>query len=214
MYNCRNQETIITVIPTSRHGQPFDIARVEAMFQLDEQLPETETLLVPQMELIPQDLLQALKLLNVHLAPMPESYVNQALSDYAQETADPNRDKETREDSAIGLVRKYLVKIPAQKVGTDNYYRVSYEYSLFPDENGFYNIYATLPFKGFNMPTGSQIRFITALPVGAQIDRDATRGTDLNQQLVDEQVTDVAAGRQIVSFFWQNDPDFVVKYRH
>ncbi|MGC4375915.1 hypothetical protein WD019_03085 [Fictibacillus sp. Mic-4] len=105
MYTCHNQETLITVIPTSRHGQPYDIARVEAIFQLDQPITENDLLLVPEMEKIPKDLLEMLKLSKVNLAPMPESYVNEALSDFAQESADPNRDRETSEDAMLGLVR-------------------------------------------------------------------------------------------------------------
>ncbi|MGC4378272.1 hypothetical protein WD019_15290 [Fictibacillus sp. Mic-4] len=213
MYTCHNQETLITVIPTSRHGQPYDIARVEAIFQLDQPITENDLLLVPEMEKIPKDLLEMLKLSKVNLAPMPESYVNEALSDFAQESADPNRDRETSEDAMLGLVRRYLTKINPQQIGTDYFYRVSYEYSVFPNsQTGSFFLYAAVPFKGFNMPAGSQVRFISVLPTGSRV-INAT-GTDINSQPLSADMDDVAQGKPVVSYFWQNDPDFVVEYTY
>jgi hypothetical protein len=212
MYTCVNQETLITIIPTSRHGQPYDIARVEALFQLNEPLTGNDPLLVPQMELIPKDILEMLKLSRVNLVPMPESYVTQALSDFAIESGDPNREQETREDAMLGLVRKYLNKVTPQQIGTDYYYRVSYEYSVFPNEQGSYFLYATVPFKGFNVPNGSQIRFISILPAGSTV--ISTTGVDINSQAIQADQDDVAQGKPVVSYFWQNDPDFMVEYRY
>jgi hypothetical protein len=212
MYNCISQETLITVIPTSRHGQPYDIARVEATFQLDGPIMENDLLLVPQMELIPKRMLEMLKLSRVNLAPMPESYVTKALSDYEVESNDPNRDKETEEDAMLGMVRKYLSKTVPQQIGSDYFYRVSYEYTIFPNESQSYFLYAAVPFKGFELPTHGQIRFICLLPTGSRI--IATTGKDINSQQLQADVDDVAQGKPVISYFWQNDPDFEVEYTY
>ncbi|ASN69641.1 hypothetical protein OCE55_04920 [Bacillus paranthracis] len=213
MYNCMNQETLITIIPTSRHGKAYDIAKVEATFQLNEPITETDSLLVPpQMELIPQDIFEILKLSHVNLAPMTETYINEALSDFATESSDPNRDQETKEDAMLGLVRKYLTKVVPEQIGSDYFYRVSYEYAVYPNENGSYFLYATVPFKGFNMPATSQIRFISILPTGSTVVN--TTGVDINQQSLPADQDDVANGKPVVSYFWQNDPEFMVEYRY
>lgn len=212
MYNCVNQETLITVIPTSRHGKPYDIARVEALFQLKESITQNDPLLVPQMELIPKEVLEMLKLSRVNLAPMPESYVTQALSDFANESGDPNREQETREDAMLGLVRKYLSKVTPQQIGNDYYYRVSYEYTVYPNEKGSYSLYAAVPFKGFTVPAGSQIRFVSILPTGSTV--VSTTGTDLNKQNIKVDQDDVAQGKPVISYFWQNDPEFTVEYKY
>ncbi|MCP1124574.1 hypothetical protein NKR74_14885 [Bacillus sp. 3103sda1] len=213
MYNCINQETLITIIPTSRHGQPYDKARVEAIFQLSEPITENDALLVPpEMELIPPHIFEMLKLSHVNLAPMTESYITQALSDFATESSDPSREQETTEDAMLGLVRKYLTKVTPQQIGSDYFYRVSYEYSVYPNENGSYFLYATVPFKGFNMPATSQVRFISILPTGSTVIN--TTGKDLNQQILTADQDDVANGKPVVSYFWQNDPDFIVEYKY
>lgn len=211
MYNCISQETLITVIPTSRHGQLYDIAKVEATFQLDGPINENDPLLVPQMELIPNDILEMLRISKVNLSPIPESYVIQALSDYGIESSDPNREQETKEDAMLGLVRKYLTKVVPQQIGTDYFYRVSYEYTVFPSNNQSYFLYSAVPFKGFNFTPGN-IRFISILPFGTRVVN--TSGTDINSQPLQADIDDVAQGKPVISYYWQNDPDFIVEYSY
>jgi hypothetical protein len=105
-----------------------------------------------------------------------------------------------------------MTPIQLQPVG-NNLYKISYDYSLYPDDQNNFFIFTTLPFKGFNMPQG-QVRLVVVLPTNAQIDPTDTTGTTPNGQTVEEQIANVANGRPVVSFFWQNDPDFTIKYRY
>lgn len=212
MYPCRIQEAVITVNPTSRYGQTFDIAHVETIFLMDNPIPENEIFLVPSDENIPVEILNLIRLAKVSFAPIPKSEITASISDLTQEVEQGQKEA-VLTDTALSLAAVYMRPITFQPIG-NNFYRLSYDYKLFPDTSGNFYIYTKLPFRGFDMPQGSQVRFITVLPTGVQVDEAETKGIDLNQQIINEQLVDVASGRRIISFFWQNDPDFTIKYRY
>lgn len=213
MYSCRKQDTLVSIIPASKYGQAYDIARVTATFQLDSALPESDPLLIPpQTEVVPTEILKTMELNHVNFVPMPESYITEALSDFAPESADPNREKETREDAVLGLTRRYFTKAQLQQIGTGYFYKVNYEYNVYPDSNKTFHLYAVVPFKGFTMPQGSEVRFVCILPSG--ITEIKTNGIDssANQIQVDKDI--VANDLNVISYFWRNDPEFFVEYKY
>lgn len=215
MYNCKLQEAVITVSPTSRFGLDHDVAHVETFFLTDSPIPETEIFLIPHRELIPPEILQVLRLGKVNLLPIPKSEVLQNISDFPSEVAGAKRD-EAIADAALGIAALYMQPI-SLKAEVQNQqgslYRLSYDFTLYPDTNGNFYIYTKLPLPGFTMVQGGHIRFITVLPSGAQYDPNETKGIALNNQVLEEQFANLVNG-QIIGFFWQNDPEFTIKYRY
>lgn len=213
MPNCTLQEAVITITPTSRYGQPFDTAHVETIFVLDAPVPQGEVFLVPGDQLIPNEIMQVLRLAKLDFTPMPKSEVIANLSDFTQQVDQQNKEAAIA-DAALGLAAVYMKPIQFQPIPNTNFYRLSYDYTIYPDASGNFYVYAKLPFRSFQMPGGGQVRLIVVLPTGAQFDPAETKGIALNGQTVEEQQAVAANGRQVISFFWQNDPDFTVKYHY
>lgn len=214
MYNCKLQEAVITVNPTSRNGLPYDIAHVETIIITDSPIPPEEIFLVPGSELIPQNILQILQLGNkVDFTPIPKSEVTANLSDFTQHIDQQQKDA-VLADAMLGLATVWMKPIQFKPTGNNNFYRLSYDYTLFPSQNGSFYIYTKLPFKGFQMPVGGQVRFTAILPFGAKHDPNETKGIALNNQLVEEQAVTLANNGEVISFYWKNDPDFTVKYNY
>jgi hypothetical protein len=212
MYNCQFVESIITVIDSSRHGLKYDIAHVEYLFSTNTPIPQDESFFVPGIELMPDNILQILKLGNFEFVPIPKSEVVNSLNNYLQEVQENKKD-ETLADSMIGISTSYMNIIKANPLAS-NFYRLSYDYAIYPENDNSFIIYAKLPIKGFTLPAGGQTRFITILPVNAKYDPTATKGVALNNPDIQEQATNIANGRTVLSFFYQNDPDFTVKYKY
>lgn len=212
MYNCSFIESIITVIDSKRHGKAYDTAHVEYLFSTNAPIPDTELFFVPRIELMPDNIISILKLGNFQFLPIPKSEIVNSLTNYLQEVQENKKD-ETLADSMIGISTSYMNTVKAETIG-GNFYRLSYDYAIYPESDNSFIINAKLPLKGFSLPTGGQTRFITILPLNVKLDSAATKGVSLNNQEVQEQTANAANGRTVVSFFYQNDPDFTVKYNY
>ncbi|MHB1420828.1 MAG: hypothetical protein ACYCX4_14825 [Bacillota bacterium] len=213
MPNCSLQDAVITVTSASRYGLPYDLAHVETIFQLDSQLQPEDVFLVPGDQFIPNEIMNILRLAKLDFTPMSKSEVVANLSDFTQEVTEQNREAVIA-DAAIGLAAVYMKPVQFQQIGSSNLYRVSYDYTIFPNQDNNFYVYARLPFRSFPLSTGGQIRLVVVLPAGAQFDPAETQGVALNGQVIEEQQAVAANDKQVISFFYQNDPDFTVKYRY
>lgn len=212
MYNCNFVESIITVVDSFKRGKKYDIAHVEYLFSTDTPIPAEELFFVPGIEVMPDNIISILKLGNFEFIPIPKSEVVNSLNNYLQQVQENKKD-ETLADSMIGISTSYMNTIKPEAIGT-NFYRLSYDYAIYPEKDNSFMIYAKLPIKGFSLPAGGQTRFITVLPINAKPDPAVTKGIALDKQEIQEQSVNVANGRTVISFFYQNDPDFIVKYNY
>jgi hypothetical protein len=208
LYNCNTVESIITII----HGQTYDTAHVEYLFSTTTPISPDELFFVPGTQLIPDNIMKILKLGNFQFVPIPKSEVVNSLNNYLQEVQEGKKD-ETLADSMIAISTSYMNTIKATSIGA-NLYRLAYDYAIYPETDGNFIVYSKLPVQGFSLPAGGQTRFITILPINAKYDSAATRGVAFNNPDIQEQATNAANGRTVLSFFYQNDPDFTVKYRY
>lgn len=214
MYNCQLHESVLTVSPTYKYNGKYDLVHVEAIFQTTEPIPDSDIFFVPSLEEVPNHILEILRIGGFSFQPIPKSIVIQEIANFAS-TIDTENKAETISDAMLGIAAQYMNKVKMNHIG-NNFYHLSYDYALMPNpSDGSFVIKATIPFKGFQMPRGGQVRLITVLPTGAQVNRDLTKGIIANNQVLEEQEpVNVANGRTVVSFFYQNDPDFTIVYRY
>ncbi|WP_043933814.1 hypothetical protein [Bacillus sp. EB01] len=213
MYNCLMQDTVLTITPTSRYGKEFDTVRVETFFQLESPLPENEEFLVPGIKKIPDQDLRIFEAGKVQFAPIPKSVVIQEVQDFASQVASGSTDG-VRLDALLGLSTMYMEPVKLEAITPGGIYHLSYAYSVYPETDGNFYIYQTLPFKGFNMTRGT-VRLTAVLPAGAVCDYDATNGKDISGTIIVEDESRVFSnGLSVVSFLYQVDPEFTIKYRY
>ncbi len=207
------QDTVLTITPTSRYGKQYDTVRVETYFQLESSLPENEEFLVPGLKKIPEQDLEFFKAGKVQFAPIPKSVVVQEVQDYALQVANGSIEG-VRSDALLGLSAMYMDPVKLEEISS-GVYHLSYTYSIYPDDlDGHYYIYQTIPFKGFNMPRGT-VRLTAVLPAGAVCDYDQTNGKDISGTvIVDDDSHSFSNGLSVVSFYYQVDPEFTIKYRY
>lgn len=208
MYTCTSAELIMTVM----HGQNYDTAHVEYLFSTNAPIAQDELFFVPGIELMPKNIMDILKLANFQFVPIPKTEVVNSLSNYLQEVQDGKKD-ETLADSMIAISTSYMNTIKADTINP-NSYRLKYDYAIYPENDRSFIVNATLPIKGFSLPTGSQTRFVTILPLGAKYDPVATKGKAINNPDIPEHTANIANGITIIDFFYQNDPEFTVKYNY
>ena len=178
---------------------------------MDQPIPESEVFLIPGDIPLPQEVINLNRLAKVSFAPMPKSTVVSNISDIAQEV-EQGKKEEVIFDAALSITAVYMRPITFHPIG-GNFYRLSYDYNIYPDPNGNFYIFAQLPFQGFDMPAGGEVRFVVTLPPSSILDQNETKGIDLNQNPIEEQVAE-AQGKPIVWFYYQNDPEFIVKYSY
>jgi hypothetical protein len=207
------QDTVLTITPTSRYGKEYDTVRVETYFQLETPLPENEEFLVPGLKKIPEQDLKFFQAGKIQFAPIPKSVVVQEVQDYALQVASGSVEG-IRSDAMLGLSTMYMEPVKLEEISA-GVYHLSYSYSVYPDEvDGQFYIHQTLPFKGFNMPRGT-VRLTGVLPAGAVCDYDATNGKDISGTvIVDDDSHTFTNGLSVISFLYQVDPEFTIKYRY
>lgn len=219
MFNCKFHETVMTVIPASRYtpSHDHDLIHVESTFTTDAPIQDSDNIFfVPGTQPIPTDILNMINKGGFTFEPIPKSEVIKQVADYAQEISQ-NQQAAAVSDAVMGIAtQQYMQQISMKAEPTGStFYHLSYDFILLPENDGTFELKAKLPYKGFDMPAGGQVRLIVVLPVGATCDTNATKGTLLNGQQIQEATpANVANGVQVVSFFYQNDPDFLVKYKY
>lgn len=217
MPNIKLQDVIIFVNGTSRYNQnAFDTVLVKTLLVADE--PITEDYYVPNGVTANQEILKLLELQGLEVTPFKASTLLQGTEDIREQALNGNP-SETLSDAAklllLSLLKKsQLVQVP----GATNTYELTYEYKIFPEQQGSnsYSFEIRVPFDGLGIhPQGGRVEVTVVLPRMTELDTQATKGIDEQGVEITEipyQTSNV--NRQIVTFSYQLDPLFTIRYTH
>lgn len=216
--NIRLQDVSVVINGTSRYNEnAFDTVHVETLLVMDEPIPAEETWYVPNGSSIPVEVLNFFKIAGIDMNPKKASTILQGTEDIREQAEGENLSG-VIEDAARFMLRAVLKKSPLTAIsGSPNTYLLSYDYKIYPINNtNDYEFNIRVPFDGLAVASnGGRVQLTILTPIGAQIDSSLTKGIDENGQEISELVSPVPnVNRQIVSFAYQIDPDFIVRYRY
>ena len=90
----------------------------------------------------------------------------------------------------------------------------TYDYKIFPDENNF-DFIVELPFNGLGVAVGGVVQMTIIMPLNSTINQEITEGVTINGEKIEEFITVIPEiNRNIVSFRYQNDPKFTIRYHY
>jgi hypothetical protein len=156
-----------------------------------------------------------LQVSNVAMYPMSAEYIDTEVNNMRDAARQADL-KEVTHDSSLLLLQSIMKPQSFTPVsGSTNLYQLAYDYKLFPNEANpkSFDFRVVLPFHGLGMPAGSRVQMSIMLPISANIDATATQGVAVNGQVIEELTQDIPnCQRKIVSFAYQNDPQFTIRY--
>lgn len=218
MANIKLQDVMVFVNGTSRYNNnEFDTVLVKTMIQTDE--PITEEYYVPNGTTVNPAILELLKLQNLEVTPFQANTLLAGTEDIQTQALNGNPSG-TLEDAAKLLLLSMLKKTTLVPIsGSNNLYELSYEYKLFPLTSlglpDSYEFQIRVPFDNLGVATGGRIEVSVVLPRFTTLDEPNTHGVDLNGQEISEIFYDMPnVNRKAVTFAYQNDPLFTVRYTH
>lgn len=216
--NIRLQDVSVIINGTSRYnGNLYDTVHVETLLVMDEPIPSEETWYVPNGSSVPPEVLNFFKIAGIDMNPKKASTILQGTEDIREQAEGENL-QGVIEDAGKFMLRAVLKKTPLTAIsGSPNTYLLSYDYKIYPINNTTdYEFNIRVPFDGLIVASnGGRVQLTIVTPIGAQIDPTLTKGVDENGQEIGELVSPVSnVNRQIVSFAYQIDPDFTVRYRY
>jgi hypothetical protein len=219
MANIKLQDLNVIISGVSRYnGGKWDSVHVETMIVTDEPLSTDSSWYVPAGITVPPEILAFFQTSGISMYPTPESTVLAGTEDI-REQAEAGNLGEVQMDAAKLMMRAILKKTPLTPVAdAPNTYLLSYDYKLYPvvGQPTAFDFKIRLPFDGLRLsPQGGRVQVTVLTPIGATVDPVATIGIDENRQEIVEQIVPVAnAGRSAVSFGYQLDPDFTIRYTY
>lgn len=216
MSNIVLQDLTAMIHHTSRfNGNQFDMVHVEILLQTDVPLKPEEQWFVPSGTTVNDTVLQIFKATNLEMYPMSEQKVMDGTRDIIQQ-AELGNLHGVIEDASKLMLRAIMVKKSFTPVsGSQNLYHLAYDYKLFPTKENpkAFDFKVVLPFDGLGMPAGSRVQMTVITPITAKVEPNTTEGITVNGQKIQELTHDISAcQRQIVSFMYQNDPKFTIRY--
>lgn len=216
--NIRLQDVSVIINGTSRYnGNLYDTVHVETLLVMDEPIPSEETWYVPNGSSVPPEVLNFFKIAGIDMNPQKSSTILQGTEDIREQAEGENL-QGVIEDAGKFMLRAVLKKTPLTAIsGSPNTYLLSYDYKIYPINNTTdYEFNIRVPFDGLIVASnGGRVQLTIVTPIGAQIDPALTKGVDENGQEIAELVSPISnVNRQIVSFAYQIDPDFTVRYRY
>jgi hypothetical protein len=218
MPNIKLQDVMIIANGTSRYNQNgFDTVLVKTTIQSDE--PILDEYYVPSGVTANPGILEVLKLQNLEVTPFKASTLLAGTEDIQTEALNGNP-AGTLEDAAKLLLLSIMKKATLVPVtGSTNLYELNYEYKLFPmtsqGQPNTYELQIRVPFDGLGMVNGSRVEVSVILPRFAEVDAANTHGKDTNGQEITELVYDLPnVNRKAVTFSYQIDPLFTIRYNH
>jgi hypothetical protein len=197
----------------------FDLVHVETILKVNEVLPDTANWYVPNGSSIPPEIADFFKARNISMYPMSEEAILKGTEDVFTQ-AKSNNVNETEIDVSMILLRSVMTKSNLSIVtDADKVYHIAYDYKLYPIKSNpkTYEFKAQLPFNGLTIPAGgnAKVKMTVILPLDAKVNSDATQGTVVGGQTIQELMTPITnVGRQVISFEYHNDPDFIIQYHH
>lgn len=208
---------MIFVNGTSRYNQnAYDTVSVKTLLVADE--PIEEEYFVPNDVTPDPNIFKILDLQGLEITPFRKETLLAGTEDIQEQALNGNPAETLNDASKLLLLsimkKSKLTPIPDSK----NTYELSYEYKVFPDpgQPDAYDFQIRVPFDGLGIhPSGGRIEVTVVLPRMAQVDAKATKGVD--EQGVE--ITEVPyqapnVNRQIITFAYQKDPLFTIKYNH
>ena len=218
MANIKLQDVMVFVNGTSRYNNnEFDTVLVKTMIQTDE--PITEEYYVPNGTTVNPAILELLKLQNLEVTPFQANTLLAGTEDIQTQALNGNPSG-TLEDAAKLLLLSMLKKTTLVPIASsNNLYELSYEYKLYPLTSlglpESYEFQIRVPFDNLGIVTGGRVEVSVILPRFAALDEQNTHGVDLNGQEISEIFYDMPnVNRKAVTFAYQNDPLFTVRYTH
>lgn len=214
------QDATVVINNTSRYNnKQYDTVRVETLLTTTEPLPNEMTWYVPSGTSIPPEVANLFKARNIRMFPQREETLMQGTEDIIDQSKNENVTG-VLEDASKLLLRAVLKETPLNPIaGSPRTYTLSYEYKLFPldvdSQNNTFEFYIVLPFDGLEVAQGGRVQMSILTPIGAKIDPNETKGIADTGQEISEMVSEIPhTNRQVVSFGWQNDPQFFVRYTY
>ncbi len=218
MTNILLQDLSAIIHSTSRYnGDQFDLVHVETILQTSEPIPPEMNWYVPDGTTIPPEAEAFFGATNIAMYPLFEATLLNNTADIQTE-AETNQFSAVLDDASKLLLRSVMKKSNLSLVtGTSNLYRLSYDYKLFhlKDTPNTYDFKVCLPFDGLTVQAGGAIQMTVTMPLGSTIDSEFTKGQTPTGESIEEQITNIAnLNRNVVSFRYQNDPIFTIRYRY
>jgi hypothetical protein len=196
------------------NGGQYDLVHVETIIKTDSPIPQDKYWYVPSGVTSNPIADTVFKSLNMSMYPTSEEELLSGTQDIFDQAKSGNFEG-TLEDSSklmmLSLMKKQSIE---PLVGTTNCYRLAYDYKIFPVNNNF-DFKVQLPFSGLGIVTGGIVQMTIIMPLNSVLDSQATEGVAVNGQKIEELITPIQnIGRNIISFKYQNDPMFTIRYHY
>jgi hypothetical protein len=217
MTNIKLQDVTVVVNGSSRfNGNQYDSVMVHTTIITDS--PLTESYYVPAGVSLPNPALELIKLHGLEYRPYRASLLTEGTENIIQSSLAGDT-TDTLKDSAklillSALKERHLEQVA--QIGNSFVYELKYDYKIFPLHNSQdYQFEIRLPFDGIQMINGSRVQLTVLTPTGAVINGVETKGIDENGQEIHEMIQQLQnSNRTVVSFNYQLDPLFTVRYSH
>jgi hypothetical protein len=217
LVNIKFQDVTVVVNGSSRYnGNQYDSVMVQTTIITES--PLTESYYVPAGVSLPNPALELIKLQGLEYRPYRASVLTEGTENIIQSSL-AGDSTDTLSDSAklilLSALKERQLEQVAQ-VGNSYIYELKYDYKIFPLINSQeYQFEIRLPFDGIQMTNGSRVQLTVLTPSGAVVNSVDTKGIDENGQEIQEMVQQLQnTNRSIVSFNYQLDPHFTVRYSH
>jgi hypothetical protein len=212
------QDLTAMIQNTSRYNSgQFDIVHVENIIQTDEPIPQDKYWYIPN-GVTPNPVAEVVfKAKNMVMYPMSEEELLAGTSDIIEQAKSGSFDGVLEDTSKLMMLSLMKKQSLEPITGSSNLYRLSYDYKLFPvfDIPNTFDFKVQLPFSGLGVVTGGAVQMTVIMPLTSQPDPTVTEGIDINGQSIQELITPIQnVNRNIISFRYQNDPVFTIRYRY
>lgn len=216
MVNIKYQDVTVVVSGSSRYnGNQYDSVMVHTTIITDS--PLTDSYYVPAGVSLPNPALELIKMQCLEYRPYRASSLTEGTENIIQSSLSGDT-TDTLKDSAKLILLSALKERQLEQValvGNSFVYELKYDYKIFPLQSQEYQFEIRLPFDGIQMANGSRVQLTVLTPSGAVINSVETKGIDDNGQEIQEMIQQLQnSNRSVVSFNYQLDPHFTVRYNH
>jgi hypothetical protein len=199
------------------NGGKYDLVHVENIIQTDEPIPQDKFWYVPNGVTSNPIADMIFNAKNMSMYPMSEDELLVGTSDVIDQAKAGSFDGVLEDTSKLMMMSLMKKQALEPITGTTNMYRLSYDYKIFPQVNttNIFDFKVQLPFSGIGVAAGGKVQMTVIMPLNSQVDPIVTEGVDLNGLKIEELITPINnIGRNIVSFMYQNDPIFTIRYHY
>lgn len=215
------QDCTAIINNTSRYNnKQYDTVHVETLLVTDQPIQQELSWYVPKGVSLPPEIAQLLKTQQLKMFPQREDTLLSGTEDIIDQSKQGNL-AEVISDASKLILRATLEKKTLTPIaGASNVYMLSYDYKLYPlhdvdPNNNTFEFYIVLPFDGLELAGNGRVQMTILTPIQAQIDTNATKGIAHTGQEISEMVYDIPhTQRKAISFAWQQDPEFIVRYHY